>query len=115
MRTELINKNFKYLERFRAVEFERNWNRQLNIPLPTVLSTQIFLANYNLNLEIEDKFKLNYRSTLNHRSKELSGLNNSISIGGKIKNTQIESSFERMNNSLFVGAEIQKNSSKNLI
>lgn len=110
LRTELINKNFKYLERFRAVEFERNWNRQLNIPLPTVLSTQIFLANYNLNLEIEDKFKLNYRSTLNHRSKELSGLNNSISIGGKIKNTQIESSFERMNNSLFVGAEIQKNS-----
>lgn len=108
LRTELINKNFKYLERFRAVEFERNWNRQLNIPLPTVLSTQIFLANYNLNLEIEDKFKLNYRSTLNHRSKELSGLNNSISIGGKIKNTQIESSFERMNNSLFVGAEIQK-------
>ena len=113
LRTELINKNFKYLERFRAVEFERNWNRQLNIPLPTVLSTQIFLANYNLNLEIEDKFKLNYRSTLNHRSKELSGLNNSISIGGKIKNTQIESSFERMNNSLFVGAEIQKNSLRN--
>lgn len=109
-RTELVNADFKFLERYRPVEFERNWNKQLNIPAPNVLKTPQILANYEITLERKDRFKVNYRAAVNHRSKELSGLNNSVSGYLVLKNTRLQSSAERLNNTIATGNDVQKNS-----
>ena len=108
-RAELVSKTFKFLERYRPVEFERNWNKQLSLPSPNSLRTPQILANYEIGLERKEKFKVNYRAAVNHRSKDLSGLSNMVSAYVKLKNTRIQNSAERMNNSLFIGNEIQNN------
>ncbi len=107
---ELVNKDFKFLERYRPVEFERSWNKQLTIPaLVNTLKLPEILANYDFTIEKKDKFKVNYKAGVYYRSNDISGLSNTFFAFGKIKNTRIQSSAERMNNSLFIGNEIQKN------
>ncbi len=108
-KAELVNSDFKYLERYRAVEFERIWNKQLNIPVSSVLNTPQILANYEIGIEKKDKFRLNYKASVNHRSKQLSGINNGISGFIKFKKTIIQSSAEQMNNSLKVGYNVVNN------
>ncbi|MFM9945887.1 MAG: hypothetical protein ACKVQB_11730, partial [Bacteroidia bacterium] len=72
--------------------------------------TSQILANYDISIEKNDKFRLNYRSAVNYRSKDLSGLSNSISGYVVIKKTRFQSSAERMTNSILSGTEIQNNS-----
>lgn len=109
-KTEIVNADFKFLERYRPVEFDRNWNKQLIIPSANILNTPQVLANYELGFESFNKFKVNYKSAINYRSKELSGLNNSVSAFVTLKKIRLQSSFERLNNSIFINNEVQKNS-----
>jgi len=109
-RTEIVNKDFRFVERYRPVEFERNWNKQLSIPVANLTSNlPEILANYGVSLESKDKFVLQYKAGVYHRSKEFSGLNHQAFVSGNIKKTHLQSSFERMNNSIPTFNSVLKN------
>lgn len=109
-KTELVNKNFRYLERYRPVEFERNWNKQLAIPVISTNALPEILANYDVTLDRSDLYKLNYKAAVYYRSQEVNGLSNQISGKVKYKNTQIQSFAERMTNTVLIGSATNENS-----
>ena len=109
-KTEIVNKDFRFLERYRPVEFERTWNKQLSIPgTGTSLNLPEILANYGVSLENKDKFMLQYKAGIYHRSKTLSGINHQAFASATIKNTGLQSSFEKMSNSLPTFKQVLKN------
>ena len=109
-KTELVNRNFRYLERYRPVEFERNWNKQLVIPVLSTNSLPEILANYDVALDRSDLLKLNYKAAVYYRSKEINGLSNHLLGKVKFKNTQIQTSAERMTNTLLIDSKTSENS-----
>ena len=72
---EYVHKNFSRIERFRSVEFERNWNL-LNFDQ----NTDQIISEGNLNLSHLNKGKINYRLKSFHLKEFYNGINNQISI-----------------------------------
>jgi len=111
-KAELVNQDFKYLERYRSVEFERSWNKKLGLPSvsDTVRLPEI-LANYELAFEQKGRFKVQYKAGVYNRLSDISGLDNSILAFVKLKkyNTEVQAGAEVMNNKLPITGGLQNN------
>ena len=70
---EFASRTFKPVERYRAVEFERNWNISGN-----VIPASEHLAAVNLNLQRLSTGNLEYTFSLFDRTGDYTGINNSL-------------------------------------
>ncbi|MCB9251397.1 MAG: hypothetical protein H6605_02965 [Flavobacteriales bacterium] len=109
LKTEMVNRDFRYLERYRAVEFERNWNKQYNIPSIASFDLPEIIGSYNLALEQKDKFKINYQAGLYYRSSETSGLSNLVSGEYSFKKLRLFGNYEKMLNEVMFDTSSLKN------
>ncbi len=110
LRTEIVTKNFNYVERYRLVEFERAWNKQINITqTPKTINLPELIANYDLLFEQKGLYKISYKAGIYRRSNDLNGLSHSLDALLKIKKVTSKASTERMSNSIFSEDGIRKN------
>ena len=73
---EFVDANFRYIERYRPVEFDRIWNRQLINPDAQKAFTGESIANADLTLFKKDKVSLNYNLGTYDRQNGFFGLRN---------------------------------------
>ncbi|NUM31235.1 MAG: hypothetical protein HUU47_02800 [Bacteroidetes bacterium] len=113
-KTEIVSKNFKYVERYRNVEFERLWNRKLNIPeYYTNITNSEIISNYNFLLSIKDKLKFDYNVGLYYMAKDKNGLNNKFSFLYSFDKNHFQSFAEFMKNSINTANESYQNKLNN--
>lgn len=109
-KTEIVSKNFKYLERYRNVEFERVWNRRLDLPeINMNITLPEIITNYNFTIKNKDIFRIDYNAGLYYRSQSLNGLNNKVSSAFNFKKNIIKANAEMMKNSIQFNNEILNN------
>jgi hypothetical protein len=110
LKTEIVNSDFRFLERYRPVEFERTWNKQLGLPQnTTTIKLPEIIANYDIELKQSDIFKLTYKTGLYYRSKDVNGLFNNLSSNISYKKTDLKAGFERMTNTIPLDSGNQSN------
>lgn len=110
IQSELVNSDFRYLERYRPVEFERTWNKQLSIPQnPQNLKLPEIIAGYGFSVMQSDRFQLQYKGGIYHRSSKLTGNNHSLNAMLRHKSTELNTAFEKMSNTIQPDLNILKN------
>lgn len=111
LKTELVTKNFNYVERYRLVEFERAWNKQILIPqINKTINLPELIANYDIQLEQKGLGKIAYRAGIYRRSNEINGFTQNLDIKFKQKKITSVATAERMTNSVFSGDQLLQNS-----
>lgn len=109
-KTEIVSKNFKYLERYRNVEFERIWNRKLNLTESSVkIPNSEIISNYSFSLSNKDKIRFDYNAGLYYLAKDKNGLNNKFSLSYKLKQNYFQTFAELMKNTILINTESFEN------
>ncbi|MCC6722608.1 MAG: hypothetical protein IT243_10445 [Bacteroidia bacterium] len=113
-KTEIISKNFIYLERYRNVEFERKWNRRLDIPENAIQSKlPEIISDYSFTFKLSKKLKFDYNVGQYFRNTQLNGINNKISTVVDFNKNKIDAFAEIMKNSITINNEKFTNNLKN--
>lgn len=81
---ELINKTFTYINPYRSIEFQRDWN------LPTILLDNQHLLQAALNQKFGNKYSLNYAFSLLNNGNEFTGNKNEINSILTLKQTEFK-------------------------
>ena len=80
---EHISKNFQYIERFRSVEFERDWNL-----VGLKLSDDQMLSNIGLGLSKQDKIRADYSFSSYSAGDDYSAYNNGLKLSSKLESIE---------------------------
>jgi hypothetical protein len=89
--TDYSSKDFKTVERFRDIEFSRDWNRTLNNETQTL--TQVYSAAYKSELKYKENFIL--RPKLAHYSVNNESINDAaLAAELKVKNFYLQPSLQ---------------------
>ncbi len=85
LKMEYISRNFTYVERYRAVEFNRIWNRQLNNNTSTVLQANEIVSTINTALLFKEKHNLVIEASNYNKGKIFKGYRGygNYTFGGK--------------------------------
>lgn len=75
---EQVDRNFRYVERYRPVEFERQWNRRLQNESRKDTGYDEQIGNANFSIRKADKFLLGYGLSYYNRNKALTGFTNTV-------------------------------------
>ncbi|MCO6494155.1 MAG: hypothetical protein J5I91_00545 [Bacteroidetes bacterium] len=94
---EWADNNFRYVERYRDVEFERSWSRQYSNPSAIRIPRVEKVLNFNGKLGIEDKVSLSYKTSLYQREKEFNGIQYGYGIYGSFKGFNLTQSSTFIN------------------
>ncbi|MBI3234884.1 MAG: hypothetical protein HYZ42_12770 [Bacteroidetes bacterium] len=100
---EQVDKNFKFIERYRSVEFDRIWNRSLQNTdrKDTGYAEKIGVAN--LYIIKKDWLKVNYQTSFYIREQIFSGLQNKADGMVRMKHTVLDGNIERINTTAYKG------------
>jgi len=77
--------HFSPVEKFRAIEFNRNWNLGFN-----EITTPLFLGNFNIGLQQDSVGKFVYNLDVLDLGQEFRGIKNNFSGNGTWHNTRVE-------------------------
>ena len=92
---EIDDKNFTPLDRFRYIEFDRDWSYNPEAE-ETVFEDHIF--NFSTQLEKDDLNRLNYRLTNRRRGNQVDGFQHRASLAKELGKFKLSSDFFLMNN-----------------
>ncbi|MEI6881117.1 MAG: hypothetical protein WCK82_07300 [Bacteroidota bacterium] len=92
---EQVDKNFRYIERYRPVEFDRIWNRNLQNTDRKDSGFAEKIGISKIEITKSEKLKLNHQAAFYNRQFAFNGLQNKSDIKYKIKNTILEGGFEK--------------------
>lgn len=82
---EFVNKNFRYIERYRNVEFERSWERTLSNQKATDTGFREHIVLSRFNLLYKEFIKTSYQFSLYQKDNFLKGIAHAISTDITIK------------------------------
>lgn len=109
---EMVTKNYNYVERYRGVEFDRNWNKLLTNPAASsqLFSTQEHIGSAVVKLmKSEDDFFSN-QTEMFLRKDNYTGLSNKTQVGYRWNKTNFRSQFEYLNADMNTGdTSMEKN------
>ncbi len=91
---EWVDQNFRYVERYRNVEFDRLWNRQLTNAANTDTGYNEHILSAKTSLENSQIFNAYYQLQLYNRNQNYVGLMNQIGSNLNYKNNQINANAE---------------------
>ncbi len=99
---ELVSDQYQYIERYRTVEFDRQWNKLLNNPsaLAQLLPAFEHIGNLDLRLEHGSKNFIENKLAFYNRDGSFNGLSNQSSGGLSFKEFVLNSQFEVLNSDL---------------
>ncbi len=88
---EFDNQSFRPIDRFRYIEFDRDWSADTE----KLAQDQIINFAFDLSpaLTLQNSSSFSYRLTLRQRENEVKGFQQNVSFSKKLKKMQIESSF----------------------
>jgi len=93
---EMITKDYAYVERYRNVEFDRNWNKILSNPATSsqVIPALEHIGNISLNLYKSDFDFINNQSEVFYRKNYFNGFSNKTNGGVIWRNWSLQSSLD---------------------
>ncbi len=98
---EVTQENFRYVERYRNVEFDRKWNRTLENPSDQ--TKQYFneqIANARFQFSKGSTFTFIIDESFYQQGEEFNGLSHELVSGFEKNGYQLQASFENINSSL---------------
>lgn len=95
---ELVTDRYQYVERFRTVEFDRQWNKVLNNPgaLSQLVPAIEQIAGVDLRLMNGKRFYFDQGLDLFDRQGNYNGLSTRSGLGFEVKNTQLKVQYDRL-------------------
>lgn len=96
---ELVSDNYRYVERYRNVEFDRKWNKVLSNPtaLAQFIPQYEHIANASFGLEKSVGKYIRNSTSLFYRPSSFSGFSNLTNLASNWKKTTLVSSLELLN------------------
>jgi hypothetical protein len=93
---EMITKNYAHVERYRVVEFDRNWNKILSNPASSSQMNPALehIGNVSLNLYKSEHDFINNQTEVFYRKNNFNGLSNKTNGGLVWRNWSIKSSLD---------------------
>ena len=93
---EMITKNFAFVERYRDVEFDRNWNKILSNPASSIQTSPAIehIGNVSLNLYKSDYDFVNNQTEVFYRKNNFNGVSNKTNGGFVWRNWNVRSSLD---------------------
>lgn len=87
---EWVDDNFEYIERYRDVEFERNWSRQYVNPSAKRVAAEERILGFNGSIEIPQTFQLQYNIGAYNRGEAFDGYRYGLGMQFQHKGLSIE-------------------------
>jgi len=109
---EWVDANFRYVERYRNVEFDRIWNRQLNNSTSSDTGYNEHILSAKTSIEKHQLFNAYYQIQLYNRNQNYAGLINQIGSNFTYKNNQFNANAEYLTISIN-NATLQQNLNQN--
>ena len=100
---EMITKNYAFVERYRDVEFDRNWNKILSNPAASnqLIPALEHIGNFSLKLYKSERDFISNQTELFYRKGNFNGLSNKLSGGFLWKDWSIRSGLDVLQSESF--------------
>jgi len=107
---ELADKNFRYIERYRNVEFDRKWNRTLRNENDIIEKLgDEHIANASLRLQRGQAFQLMVEEGFFRRARDLDGWQQNVSLSGELPSWKYDIGTDNMRAIVPFGEESYRN------